>query len=194
MKSTLLLVALLAAGALSAAAQGNPFNFPNFSATMVMQAPQGQTALRIFRAGDLLRMNLPGKGYMLTNIKTHDAWMVFTGMCMKIPQPAQNQPNLLALNADARVQITPAGSGAIDGHPTTIENVTITDATGKVTHTRVWAATDLHGFPLKAVLQTDHGPVTLQYRNVQLSPPPASLLQHPGDCRSLSSRPMFKVP
>ena len=74
-----------------------------------------------------------------------------------------------------------------------MENLTITPHSGpragQPTKMKVWEAQDLHGFPLKVEMQTDHGLITTEYKNVSLAEPDTSLFVHPDNCRQMPTMP-----
>jgi len=168
-----------------------------YSATIEMTggaapASAGHGAMKIYRSGDNIRTDLPGgAGYNLLDVGTHTNYMVIGSMCMQMNTPQQETP--LAHSADATIDRAPVGTESVDGHPCKVENVTITPHTGpragQPTTMKVWEADDLHGFPIKMETQTSRGPMSIQYKDINLSAPDASLFVHPSNCSSMPMMP-----
>jgi hypothetical protein len=173
----------------------NPFEtLKQFSATVVMSggptpahAPPGD--MKIFRSGDKMRTNLPGgASYMILEMTERTSYMVMNnGMCMQMT--AQGQTNPFSQAHDAKIERSPAGTDTVDGHPCKVENLTITPHDGQPSKMKVWEAEDLKGFPIKIEMQSSRGPVSLQYKDISLDDPPASLFVHPDNCRPMPTQP-----
>jgi hypothetical protein len=153
--------------------------------------PQGQREMKIYRSGELIRTNLPGGlGYSIVDLSEHTSFMVMgNGMCMQMSTQPEETP--LSHSPDATIQRVPVGTETVDGHPCKVENLTITPHSGpragQATTAKVWEAQDLHGFPIKMESQTSRGAVTIQYKDISLSAPDASLFVHPEGCRTMPS-------
>ncbi len=161
----------------------NPFEFQQFSTTMVMQAGGQQMSMKMYRSGNLMRTDMPGGGYSVTQIDTRTTYMVMGGRCMLMQAPPRNNPFTTA--SDAKVERSAAGSETIDGHNCKIENVTVTPKNGKAMSMKVWEGQDLKGFPVKIESQTEHGPTVLLYRDVSFDKPAESLFNHPSQCMQM---------
>jgi hypothetical protein len=177
-------------------AADNPFNTSKeFSATVVMEsmpgsAPHGQAGqgnMKIYRSGDKMRTDLGGMGYMIIDMTQHTNYMVMNGMCMQMTAPQQQ--NVFAQAHDATVDRSPAGTDTVDGHACKVENVTVTSSNGKISKMKVWEAQDLKGFPVKIEMETARGPAVMQYKDVSLSAPDASLFVHPDNCSAMPHMP-----
>ena len=175
----------------------NPFDTnKQFSATVVMsgvptKGQAGQAEMKIYRSGDKMRTDLPGgMGYMIMDMGQHANYMVMgTGMCMQLPASGQQQPNPFSQAQGATIERSPAGTDTVDGHACKVENVTVTAQNGQSTKMKVWEADDLKGFPIKVEMQTSHGPITVQYKDVSFSDPGASLFTHPSNCQQMPNMP-----
>jgi hypothetical protein len=184
--------------AMSARAQ-NPFESAKaFSATFVIsgmssKASEGRGEAKIYRSGTKIRTTLPGgAGYVLIDTTEHTSYMVMGGgMCMQMT--AQGQENPFAQAPDATVERSSVGTDTVDGHACKVENLTVTPHTGpragQSTQMKVWEAQDLHGFPIKIEMQTSHGPMTIEYKDVSLAEPDPSLFTHPENCRQMPAMP-----
>ncbi len=185
--------------AVSVAAQGSgaangPFGFTDFSATMEMTGG-GRTVSggKIYRAGSKMRTDMPQMGansYILMLLDEHQTFMVMPGgHCMQMPQQRAQAQHPNPFEFRGKIERTPLGTGTVDGHPVKIEQVTVTPEHGEPTTMKVWEATDLHGFPVRVEMATARGPMTMEYKDVSLSPPPASLFTKPENCMSMPGMP-----
>jgi outer membrane lipoprotein-sorting protein len=173
----------------------NPFDtFKQFSATAVMSGMpthggQGPGEMKIYRSGDKMRTTMPGgAGYMIMELSQHTGYMVMsTGMCMQMT--AQGQQNPFSQAQDATIERSPAGTDTVDGHACKVENLTVTPRNGQPSKMKVWEAEDLKGFPIKIEMQSSHGLVTMEYKDVSFSEPDASLFTHPENCRQMPTMP-----
>jgi hypothetical protein len=189
-------VTILLIFGLAIVAQGqSPFDTSKqFSATVVMSGVpthggEGQGDMKIYRSGDKMRTSMPGgAGYMIMELKQHAGYMVMSnGMCMQTT--AQGQQNPFSQAQDATIERSPAGTDTVDGHACKVENLTVTSRDGKSTKMKVWEAGDLKGFPVKIEMPSGHGPVTIEYKDVRLNEPDASLFTHPENCRQMPAMP-----
>jgi hypothetical protein len=197
----LLMVLSLAA---VAARADSPFEMKQFSATIVMDsmpampampasahgAQAGAANMKIYRSGDKMRTDMPGgMGYLVMDLSQRVNYMVMGGgMCMQMNTPARQNPFAQAQNAT--IERSPAGTETVDGHACKVENLTVTPSGGgQPTKMKVWEAQDLQGFPVKVEVQSSRGPVTVEYKDVNLSAPDASLFVHPENCRQMPGMP-----
>lgn len=178
----------------SAVAQtGNPFAAKQFSATVVMSGAavaKGhgmQGDMKIYRSGDKMRTSMGSMGYMVMDLTQHTNYMVMNNMCMQISRPTQQNP--FSESQDATIDRSPGGSETVDGHSCKIENLTVTPHNGQPTKMKVWEAQDLKGFPVKIEMESSHGPVTLEYKDISLDEPAASLFSHPANCQQMPGMP-----
>jgi outer membrane lipoprotein-sorting protein len=187
-----IVVGLVIAGLASAAQAQNPFETQKqFSATVVISGmpaggPMTQGDMKIYRSGDKMRMTMGQMGYVVMDLTPHTNYMVMgSGMCMQMP--ATRQQNPFAQASGATIDRSPAGTDTVDGHSCKVENLTVTGQSGKVVKMKAWEADDLKGFPIKVEVQTDKGPVTLQYKDISFDAPPASMFTHPDNCRAMGA-------
>ena len=178
--------------AIAAQAQ-NPFDFKQFSATIVMSPmPAGREGggMKVYRSGDKMRTSMPGgAGYMIMDLDQRTNYMVMNGnMCMQTTTP-QAQQNPFSQARNATVERTAAGTDTVDGHPCKVENLTVTPQNGEPHKMKVWEAQDLKGFPIKIEMQSSRGPMTIEYKDISFSEPDASLFTHPDNCRRMPTMP-----
>ncbi|MGH9326626.1 MAG: DUF4412 domain-containing protein [Terriglobia bacterium] len=178
----------------SARAQDNgPFHITEFSATMVMSVPghNATNTMKIYRSGDKMRSELSQMGtqaYSLSLLSEHIGYFVMRpGMCIETHQSNPNHPNPFGMTG--KVQRTELGTDTVDGHPTKIEQITIESGTGKTVSMKTWTATDLHGFPLRIEMPMAQGTARMEFKDVSLSSPPASLFDPPSNCRQMPVMP-----
>ena len=168
--------------ALAAQAQ-DPFGtFKQFSATMVMiGVPVG--GMKIYRSGNKVRVSVAGDaGYSIADLDHHATYTVMNnGMCTQGVLQANMAP--FAFDKTSSLQRSPVGTDTVDGHPCKVEMMTVTPKTGQPTKMKVWEADDLKGFPVKVEIESSHGPMAVEYKDVSFSEPPASLFTHPANCR-----------
>lgn len=175
------------------AQSGNPFGMKQFSATVVMSgAPVAkargmQGDMKIYRSGDKMRTSMGSMGYMVMDLTQHTNYMVMNNMCMQISRPTQQNP--FSESQDATIDRSPGGSETVDGHSCKIENLTVTPHNGQPTKMKVWEAQDLKGFPVKIEMESSKGPVTLEYKDISLDEPAASLFSHPANCQQMPGMP-----
>lgn len=172
----------------------NPFEaVKEFSATMNGGLIGPPSDGKIYRSGDLMRVDLPTE-YMVTDLSTNATFAVLysTGFCLEgSVQPGRTFPFSFARNAHL-VQ-SERGEERIDNHPTTIEEVTITPEGRLELKLTVWEAKDLQGFPIK-MRRAASGVVgskdrEVLYTEVHLGPPDPSLFLKPKDCGAAPKAP-----
>jgi hypothetical protein len=165
----------------------NPFEaVREFSATMSGGLIGPPSDGKIYRSGDLMRVDLPTE-YMVTDLATNATFAVIysTGFCLEgSVQAGRTFPFSLARNA--KVVQSEQGQERVDNHPTTIEEVTITPEGRSDLKLTVWEAKDLQGFPVK-MRRAATGVVgskdrEVLYTDVHLGPPDPALFLKPTDC------------
>jgi hypothetical protein len=171
----------------------NPFESQKqFSATVVMSGtsannPMAKGDTKVYRSGDKMRSTMGAMGYMVMDLTEHTNYLVMNGTCMQMNATGQQNP--FAQAAGATYDRSSAGTDTVDGHSCKVENITVTTKNGKVSKMKVWEANDLKEFPIKIEIQADKGPITLQYKDISLDAPPASLFTHPDNCRPMGAMP-----
>jgi hypothetical protein len=144
--------------------------------------------LHIYRSGDKMRTDISQRGYFLSDLSQHVGYMVMgPSMCMEMPQSNPNHPNPFGVTG--KVQRTELGTDTVEGHPAKIEQITVESSNGKTVTMKAWEATDLHGFPVRIEMPTPQGTMRMEYKDISLSPPPASLFAAPAHCRQMPVMP-----
>lgn len=181
-KGIAFMLALCFAPALQAQA---PFDFKDFSATMsgALSGPNFET--KVYRKGDLIRVDMPGH-YIVTDVSTLTSYGYFPGTnsCLENSTPQSGSVPFSMLK-DAKIEHVLVGEEKVEGHPCKVEDVTIQHEGRPTIKLKVWEAQDLKGFPIKIVREAQMAATpsrTLLYRDVQLGPQDASLFARPKDC------------
>jgi hypothetical protein len=164
------------------------WNFPDFSATQVLESRKADISMKVYRSGDSVRVDRSGalstlyvpsksKVYNLTTYPDHSHQCVV----MK-PEQAKMLPSPLELLQGSDIKRTAAGTEVVDGHPCKIENVLVTRPDGKTIESRVWEAQDLKGIPVK--IESHIGEFTLSavYRDISTEMPDQQLFTAPEKC------------
>ena len=80
---------------------------------------------------------------------------------------------------NVRIDTTQVGRESIAGHPCIKTKVVLTDSKGKRQEGFVWNATDLKNFPIRMEFAHEKASVTMNYRNIKMSPPDLSQFEAP---------------
>ncbi|MGA7293480.1 MAG: hypothetical protein WBW53_09410 [Terriglobales bacterium] len=188
-------IAVVVALCLAPALQGQaPFDFKDFSATMsgALSGPNFET--KVYRKGDLVRVDMPGH-YIVTDVNTLTSYGYFprTNSCLENSAP-QSGSMPFSMLKDAKIEHVPAGEEVVEGHPCKVEDVTIEHESRPPIKLKVWEAQDLKGFPIKIVRESRIVPApsrTLLYRDVQLGPQDSSLFFRPERCDQAPDAPAY---
>ncbi len=156
-------------------------NFPDFSAT---QGMGNMGPGKVYQSGANFRAEpVPGLVviYVAASNKLYNLYS--RGNCIEMPpEKSTTVSTPLQLLVGTKVERTPAGTEVVDGHSCKVENVVVTGADGKTTHSKVWEAEDLKGAPVKIESQTEKGKVMAGYRDIVLGTPDAELFKPPSKC------------
>jgi hypothetical protein len=165
----------------------NPFEaVREFSATMSGGLVGTPSDGKIYRSGDLMRVDLPSE-YMVTDLATNATFAVLysTGLCLEGSVPAgRTYPFSLARRA--KIDQADRGQETVDNHPANVKEVTITQDGRFDVKLTIWEAKDLQGFPIK-MRRAATGVVgskdrEVLYTDVHLGPPDPALFLKPKDC------------
>ena len=174
-----------------------PFDFKDFSATMsgALSGPDFET--KVYRSGDLIRVDMPGH-YIVTDINTLTSYGYFprSNSCLANSSP-QSGSIPFSMLKNAKIAHVSAGEEKVDGHPCKVEDVTIQHEGRPPIKLKVWEAQDLKGFPIKIVRETQMAmgaSRTLLYRDVQLAPQDPSLFSRPEHCDQAPDAPGHELP
>lgn len=165
-----------------------PWDFPDLSATQVVQTGKFDRPMKIYRSGSNIRVErnaawstlyvpATGKIYNLTTYPDGSHQCV-----VMRPDQARMMPSPLELLNGTKVKRTPAGTEVVEGHTCKVENVVVTRADGKTVESKVWEAEDLKGVPVKIESQLPPRTVTAVYRDIVLGTPDKTLFTPPDKC------------
>jgi len=177
-----------------------PFdNFKEFSAITVgtrMDLGEGTGEAFVYRSGNWMRIEGPeGRGYFLTNLDTMETYGVSAGPCAYSKHAYFRTTPFPANKPGTKIDRVPVGQETLDGHPSQVEDITITPAQKGVTpmKLRVWLADDVQGFPIQLQFLYPNGKhATVRYKNVELGPQDPTLFIHPNSCTPLGEPPKKK--
>ncbi|HUK83552.1 MAG TPA: DUF4412 domain-containing protein [Verrucomicrobiae bacterium] len=112
----------------------------------------------------------------------HLTYLVYPGL-KAFCEISRDQSSPTGTNEDkqAKIEVTELGKETVDGHPCVKKKMTITDDDGTQRVVIAWRATDLKDFPIKAEIENANSTITIHFRDVKLSPPPASDFTPPSD-------------
>lgn len=153
---------------------------------------KGQTVkTKIARSGNKIRFEetsgSAGAQYTLFLIDQDKNYAVLSpSTCLEFSHISNMTSGPLTKWPAGKANVTKLGTATVNGHPTEIEQITIAPDNGDKPETmKVWAATDLHGFPVRTEEQTPQGPVVTDYSDVSLSAPADSLFTVPQNCQKV---------
>jgi hypothetical protein len=166
----------------------DPWNFPDLSATQVVQTGKFDMPMKIYRSGSSVRVErnaalstlyvpATGKIYNLTTYPDGSHQCV-----VMRPDQARMMASPLELLNGTKVKRTPAGTEVVEGHTCKVENVVVTRADGKTIESKVWEAEDLKGVPVKIESQLPPRKLTAVYRDIVLGTPDKALFTPPDKC------------
>ncbi|HMD16650.1 MAG TPA: hypothetical protein VKH18_08285 [Terriglobales bacterium] len=162
-----------------------PWDFPDFSATQVLQA-NVDIPMKVNRAGTSVRMERSAAWSTLyTPFKIYNLTSYPDGshQCVVLrPEQVKMLPSPLELLNGTKVERTPAGTGVFEGHPCKIEKVVVTRPDGRTVEATVWEAQDLKGVPVKIETQLPPHHYTAIYRDIVLGTPDKALFTPPDKC------------
>ena len=164
------------------------WNFPDFSATQVLESRKADISMKVYLAGDSVRVErsgalstlyVPSKGKVY-NLTTYPD---YSHQCVVMkPEQARMLPSPLELLQGSDIKRTAAGTEVVDGHPCKIEKVVVTRPDGKTIESKVWEAQDLKGIPVK--IESHFGEFTLSaaYRDISIETRDQQLFTVPENC------------
>lgn len=105
-------------------------------------------------------------------------YMIYPGLKAYAPLPMAGH-GTAAPEKPPKIDRADLGPDTVDGHPCVKQRVTITTADGDKQELLVWAAKDLKDFPLKTEISANGQTITIQYKNIKLTAPPAEWFAEP---------------
>lgn len=171
-------------GTLTFAQSRGVFSFTQFSATLVEHdADNTVHTAKLYRLGDRMRSESAEMGqgaYFLSLLGQNTGYLVGSGFCMEGHSIDPEHPN--PFDVAGKTEKKELGAEVIDGHPTKIEEITFASAAGKPVTLKAWEATDLKGFPVRIEMPTPKGTMQMNFKDIDLSAPAASLFVTPKGC------------
>jgi hypothetical protein len=162
-----------------------PWDFPDFSATQVLQA-NVEIPMKVNRSGTSVRMERSAAWTTLyTPFKIYNLTTYPDGsrQCVVLrPEQVKMLPSPLELLNGIKVERTPIGTEVVEGHPSKIEKVVVTRPDGKTIESKVWEAQDLKGIPVKIETAIPPHKYTAVYRDIVLGTPDKALFTPPDKC------------
>jgi len=162
--------------------------FTEFSAVMLgsLLFDDEERSFHVYRSGQMFRMEgSEGVGYYLTDLKSLTTYHVWDKGCViddhvyfrAAPWAAASRPG-------AKVERTAGGEESIDGHPSKIDEITITSPElTEPMKLKLWEASDLQGFPVKIeALRPKSRNKVILYKNVFVGSQDPTLFLHPKSC------------
>jgi len=105
-------------------------------------------------------------------------YMVYPGMNAYAEMP-RAESDSTTKPEDYKVEATELGKETVAGHECIKNKVVVTDSKGEKHESMVWNATDLNKFPIKIELEERGTKITMNFSDVKLKQPAASLFDAP---------------
>jgi len=164
-------------------AQKGP-TLPDFSATEVT----GTKTWKVYHSGSKLRVEPSPAAATIFAPEEDKVYNLLilpektTCIVMKTAQ-AKMMRSPLELAYGANAVRTSTGSKEVeDGHTCSVLEAVTTLSDGSKVNTRIWAADDLQGAPVRIDLLSDRGALKTTFRDIVLGAPDASLFKLPATC------------
>ena len=159
---------------------------PDFSATELVQSMgHPVSTMKIYRSGLNLREE-EGPGFATIYLPANDEvyqLLARANACIKMRTDQVTKiPSPLQLLIGTKVERTPAGTEVVDQHTCTVENVVVTTPDGKTIKSKVWAADELKGIPVKIETETENGPLVATFHDIVVGTPDPTLFIPPVKC------------
>jgi hypothetical protein len=164
--------------------------FKNFSALMTGGVVPGTSdEIHIYRSGDKLRMEGPGKSYIIQDLsKDKDTRAISKLQCVQMSAPFIRSFPFFMSGKGYNYEHVSLGKETVDGHPTQVEEITVTFPPAKKhvpLKLKLWEAEDLQGFPIKIETQMNR---LIEYRKVDFGLIDPTLFIAPNDCGPFEER------
>jgi hypothetical protein len=165
-----------------------PWDFPDLSATQVVQTGKFDMPMKVWRSGSSVRVETTAAISTLWVPASRKVYNLTTypdgsHQCVVMrPDQARMMPSPLELLNGTEVKRTPAGTEVVEGHTCKVENVVVTRADGKTIESKVWEAEDLKGVPVKIESHIGERTLTAVYRDIVVGAPDKALFIPPDKC------------
>ena len=159
-------------------------NLPDFSATEI----RGSMHWKIHRSGSKLRVDPSSAGatiYVPEEDKVYNLLILpekTTCVVMKTAQAKLMRSPVQLVYGPNTTRTPTAAKEVVDGHTCTVLDGYTVSPDGKKFNSKIWAADDLKGVPLRIDIYTDPGIVTATYHDVVVGTPDPALFKLPSKC------------
>lgn len=181
--AALLLVARIATGFAQDKKEPAWDNLPDFSATEI----RGSVGWKIHHSGSKLRVDPSPAGATIFVPEEDKVYTLLllptktTCIVMKTEQAKMMRSPLQLAYGPNTTRTASTVKEVVDGHSCTVLDGVTTLPGGEI-HSKIWAADDLKGVPLRIDLYSETGKVTATYRDVVVGPLEPGLFTPPVKC------------
>lgn len=162
----------------------DPLGLPDFSATEV----KARMNWKIHHSGSKLRVE-PSAATATIFVPDEDkVYNLFIApektscVVMKTAQAQMMRSPLLLVYGPNTKRTPAAAKEVVDGHSCTVLDAVTTLPDGNRINSRIWAADDLKGVPLRIDVSFDRGAITTTYRDIVVGTPAPALFKLPAKC------------
>lgn len=159
-------------------------NLPDFSATEI----RGSMHWKIHRSGSKLRVDPSSAGatiYVPEEDKVYNLFILpekTTCVVMKTAQAKMMRSPVQLVYGPNTTRTPTAAKEVVDGHTCTVLDGYTISPDGNKFNSKIWAADDLKGVPLRIDINTDRAIVTATYHDVVVGTPDPALFKMPAKC------------
>jgi hypothetical protein len=157
---------------------------PDFSATEI----RGSIKWKIYHSGSRLRVEPSSAAATIWAPDEDNVYNLLilpektTCVVMKTAQAQIIRSPLQLVYGSNTTKVPAAAKEVVDGHTCTVLDGVTTSANGKTFRSKIWAADDLKGVPLRIDVYAEPGVVTSTYHDVVVGTPDPALFKFPGKC------------
>jgi hypothetical protein len=159
-------------------------DLPDFSATEI----RGSMRWKIHRSGSKLRVDPSSAGatiYVPEEDKVYNLLILpekTTCVVMKTAEAKMMRSPVQLVYGPNTTRTPTAAKEVVDGHTCTVLDGYTISPEGNKFNSKIWAADDLKGVPLRIDIYSDRGIVTATYHDVVVGPPDPALFKLPSKC------------
>ncbi len=159
-------------------------NLPDFSATEI----RGSMSWKIHHSGSKLRVEPSSAGATIWAPEEDKVYnlLIFpektTCVVMKTAQAQMMRSPLQLVYGPNTTRTPTAAKEVVDGHTCTVLEGFTTLPDGNKFNSKIWAADDLKGVPLRIDVYSDPGTVKATYRDIVVGTPDPALFRMPSNC------------
>jgi hypothetical protein len=159
-------------------------DLPDFSASET----KGSLTWKIYHSGSKLRVEPSSAAATIWAPEEDKVYNLLilpgktTCVVMKTAQAQMMRSPLQLVYGPNSTRSSTGAKEVVDGHTSTVLEGYTTLPDGNKLNSKIWAADDLKGVPLRIDMYSNPGTVTATYRNVIVGPPDPALFTLPGKC------------